>query len=43
MKKDPDELKNVYDDSDYAKVVKELKTELKRLREKYKDDTGKPV
>ena len=43
MKKDPDELNNVYNDSAYAKVVKELKTELKRLREKYKDDTGKPV
>ncbi len=43
MKKDPNEMNNVYNDSGYAKVVKELKTELKRLREKYKDDTGKPV
>jgi arylsulfatase A-like enzyme len=43
MKKDPNELNSVYSDPDYAKVVIELKSELKRLREKYKDNTGKPV
>ena len=43
MQKDPDELKNVLNDPAYADVVKELKAELKRLRKKYKDDTGSPV
>ncbi len=43
MKKDPNELNSVYSAPDYAKVVIELKSELKRLREKYKDNTGKPV
>jgi arylsulfatase A-like enzyme len=43
LKKDPDELKNVYDDPKYAGVVKELTSELKKLRAKYKDTTGAPV
>jgi len=43
MQKDPDELKNVLNEPAYADVVKELKAELKRLRKKYKDDTGAPV
>ena len=43
LKKDPDELRSVYADPKYAGVVKELKAELQRLREAYKDDTGKPV
>jgi len=37
MKKDPDELNNVYSDPAYAKVVMEMKTELKRLRRQYGD------
>ncbi|MCK4629115.1 MAG: DUF4976 domain-containing protein, partial [Sedimentisphaerales bacterium] len=37
MKKDPDELNNVYGDPAYAKVVRKLKTELNRLREQYGD------
>ena len=37
LRKDPREMKNVYDDPAYAKVVKELKAELKRLRTKFKD------
>jgi arylsulfatase A-like enzyme len=37
MKKDPDELNNVYSDPAYAKVVIEMKTELKRLRRQYGD------
>ena len=43
IKKDPDELKNLYNDPAYAKIVEQLKTELKRLREKYKDNTGAPL
>jgi len=37
LRKDPREMKNIYDDPAYAKVVKELKAELKRLRTKFKD------
>ena len=37
LKKDPHELNNVYDSSEYAKLVKELKEELDRLRDKYGD------
>ena len=36
-KKDPQEMKNVYDDPAYADVVKELKIKLTDLRVKYKD------
>ena len=37
MKKDPDELNNLYSNPAYAKVVRKLKTELKRLRKQYGD------
>jgi len=43
LKKDPEELKNVYAEPKYAGVVKDLKEELKQLRAKYRDSTGKPV
>ncbi len=43
LRKDPREMKNVYDDAAYAEVVKELKVELKRLRAKLKDTTGAPI
>jgi len=38
LKKDPHELKSVYDDPAYAKAVKWLKAELKRLKKQYGDD-----
>ena len=38
LKKDPREMKSVYADPEYAPVVKELKVELTRLRDLYKDD-----
>jgi arylsulfatase A-like enzyme len=41
LKKDPRELKSVYKDPAYAMVVKELKTELERLRKLYKVDQFK--
>jgi len=37
LRKDPREMKNVFDDPAYADTVKKLKAELKRLRKKYKD------
>jgi arylsulfatase A-like enzyme len=43
LEKDPHEMKNVAEDSAYADTVKELKAELKRLREMYRDDTGAPL
>ena len=43
LEKDPDEMKSVYNDPQYADTVKELKAELVRLRTLYKDDTGTPV
>ncbi|MEE8452245.1 MAG: sulfatase [Thermoguttaceae bacterium] len=46
LKKDPREMKSVYADPEYASVVKELKAELARLRELYKDDDtvrGQPL
>jgi arylsulfatase A-like enzyme len=43
LRRDPEELKNVYNAPTYAGVVKELKGELKRLREKYADTTGEPL
>jgi len=46
LQKDPREMKSVYDDPAYAGVVKELKVELSRLRELYRDDDtvrGQPV
>ncbi|HMG90369.1 MAG TPA: sulfatase [Chryseolinea sp.] len=39
-KKDPNELKNVYDDPAYAKVKKDLHARLEKLRVKYKDNTA---
>jgi len=38
-KKDPMELKNVYNDPAYAQVKKDLHIRLEKLREKYKDNT----
>jgi arylsulfatase A-like enzyme len=35
LEKDPHELKNIYNESEYALKVKELKAELKRLKQKY--------
>ena len=35
MQKDPDELTSVYNDPAYAKVVADLKAEIKRLQEQY--------
>jgi arylsulfatase A-like enzyme len=36
-KKDPQEMNNVYNDSNYASIVKKLKMKLGKLRTKYKD------
>ncbi len=38
LEKDPREMKSVYDDPAYAEVVEQLKAELARLRQQYKDD-----
>jgi arylsulfatase A-like enzyme len=38
LEKDPQEMKSVYDDPAYASVVKEMKAELQRLRDHYRDD-----
>jgi arylsulfatase A-like enzyme len=38
LQKDPHELKSVYDDPAYAQVVADMKKELKRLMDQYKDD-----
>jgi arylsulfatase A-like enzyme len=38
LEKDPYEMKNVYDDPEYADVVRELKAELRRLQEKVGDE-----
>jgi len=46
LKKDPKEMKSVYDDPEYAGVVKDLKKRLARLREELKDDDtirGEPL
>ena len=43
LKSDPDELSNAYGNSEYAPVIAELKTELQRLRLKYKDGTDVKV
>ncbi len=37
LKKDPQEMRNVYNDPAYAKVIKKLKAELLRLKEKLGD------
>jgi arylsulfatase A-like enzyme len=39
-KKDPLEMKNVYDDPAYGKVKKELHAKLEQLRKKYKDNAA---
>lgn len=39
LKKDPREMKNVYNDPACVDVAKELKAELQRLRKKYKETT----
>ena len=39
LKTDPQEMKSVYDDPAHAETVKELKAEIERLREYYKDTT----
>ena len=38
LQNDPDELRNLYDDPQYADVIAELKAELARLRAQYGDD-----
>lgn len=38
LKKDPNELKSVYGDADYADIQTELKAELERLKKQYRDD-----
>lgn len=43
LEKDPHELNNVYDKPEYANVVKDLKAELRHLREKYRDTTGPAI
>ncbi len=40
LKKDPQELRSVYDDPKYARVVAKLKAELAHLRAQYSDTTG---
>ena len=40
LQKDHNELQSVYDNPAYAAVQKELKAELERLQQKYKDDTA---
>jgi len=37
--KDPNEMKNVYDDPAYAEIKKELHSRLEKLREKYGDSS----
>ena len=41
LRKDPEEIKNVYADPAYQKQVTALKVRLKNLQVKYKDDIGK--
>ena len=38
LRKDPREMRNVYGDPAYAKMVEELKKELYRLKKELKDD-----
>ena len=37
LEKDPDEINNIYDNPEYKNIIDELKKELQKLREKYKD------
>ena len=44
LKKDPQELHNAYNDTDYSHIISEMKTTLLKLREKYGDtDTGSEI
>ncbi|UCG46723.1 MAG: sulfatase [Phycisphaerales bacterium] len=43
LQKDSREMRNVYNNPRYAKIVKDLTAELIRLRKKYSDTTGTPV
>lgn len=43
LKKDPREMKNVYNDPAYAEIVKELKAELHRLQDKVGDVPEKEI
>ncbi|NOT62512.1 MAG: sulfatase [Acidobacteria bacterium] len=38
LQKDPREMRNLYNDPAYAKTVEELKKELQRLKQQYKDE-----
>ena len=42
LQKDPSELRSVYADPQYADVVKELKTEMERLKKEYQDRDQDP-
>jgi arylsulfatase A-like enzyme len=37
LKKDPNELNNIYENSEYLPIVKDLKIKLQKLREQYED------
>ncbi len=43
LEKDPNELRSVYSLPEYADRVKDMKTQLKAMRVKYKDDVGPVV
>jgi hypothetical protein len=43
MKKDPDELNNIYGSKKMKKVTKKLKQQLLDLIEKYKDEEAKKL
>ncbi len=43
LKSDPQEVRNLYADASYAKIVARLKVELKALRQKFADQTGKDM
>jgi arylsulfatase A-like enzyme len=42
LQKDPEELRSVYSDPQYAGAVKELKTDLERLKSQYQDRDQDP-
>ena len=43
LSRDPDELQNQYNNPDYVSTVADLKLQLGKLREKYKDDSDVSV
>jgi arylsulfatase A-like enzyme len=43
LKKDPKEMKNIYNEPANSSLINKLKAELKLLRKKYKDNIGTPV